>query len=169
MNLTLENGLDVVVRPIEPADKALLLSGLRLLSSESQYRRFLSPKPSFTRGELRYLTELDGVDHVALVAVEAEHPSHLVGVARFVRDRERPDTAEFAIVVGDPYQGQGVGRALSRALVAEAQQRGIHRFTATTLADNAPVQRLIASIAQDLEHVIAASGTRLIEAELVAA
>jgi RimJ/RimL family protein N-acetyltransferase len=169
VNLPLDNGLRVAIRPIAPGDKALLLAGLRLLSPETQYRRFLSPKPSLTRGELRYLTEVDGVDHVALIAVEADNPAHLVGVARFVRDAERPDTAEFAIVVGDRYQGQGAGRALARALVDEAQARGVHRFTATTLADNAPVQRLIASIAQDLEHVIAGSGTRFIEAELAAA
>ncbi|HVE69024.1 MAG TPA: GNAT family N-acetyltransferase [Solirubrobacteraceae bacterium] len=169
MNLTLEDGLAIEIRPIEPGDKPLLVAGLRLLSPETQYKRFLSPKPSFSRSELRYLTEVDGHDHVALIAVEAENPSHPVGVARFVRERERPDTAEFAIVVGDAYQGRGAGRALARALVAEAQKHGVRRFTATTLADNAPIQRLIASIAQDLEHVIAGSGTRFIEAELVAA
>jgi len=168
VNFALDNGLEVAVRPIEPGDKPLLVDGLRLLSPESQYQRFLSPKPSFSRGELRYLTEVDGIDHVALIAVEAENPSHIVGVARFVRDRERPDTAEFAIVVGDPYQGQGAGRALARMLVDEAQARGVRRFTATTLADNAPVQRIIASIARDLEHVIAGNGTRVIEAELAA-
>ena len=168
MNLTLDNGLAVAVRPIEPGDKPLLVNGLRLLSPQSQYQRFLSPKPRFTRGELRYLTEVDGVDHVALIAVEAANPSHVVGVARFIRDAERPDTAEFAIVVGDPYQGHGAGRALARMLVDEARARGIRRFTATTLAENAAVQRLIASIARDLEHVITGTGTRFIEAELAA-
>ena len=169
MNLTLDSGLEVAVRPIEPGDKGLLVDGLRLLSPESQYRRFLSPKPRFSSSELRYLTEVDGIDHVALIAVEADDPSHIVGVARFIRDRERPDTAEFAIVVGDHYQGHGAGRALARLLVHEAQARGIRRFTATTLGDNAPVQRLIASIAEHLEHVIAGNGTRVIEAELAAA
>lgn len=169
MNLTLDNGLELAVRPIEPGDKPLLVDGLRLLSPESQYKRFLSPKPRFTSAELRYLTEVDGCNHVALIAVEADSPSHIVGVARFIRDLERPDTAEFAIVVGDRYQGHGAGRALARLLVDEARTRGIRRFTATTLAGNAPVQRLIASIARDLEHVIAGSGTRFIEAELIAA
>jgi protein lysine acetyltransferase len=169
VNFTLENGLEVVVRPIEPGDKPLLVNGLRLLSPETQYQRFLSPKPRFTRGELRYLTEVDGRDHVALIAVEARNPSHVVGVARFVRDPQRPDTAEFAIVVGDRYQGQGAGRRLARLLVDEARESGIHRFTAVTLAANAPVQRLIASIAQDLEHVVTGNGTRALEAELHAA
>jgi acetyltransferase len=169
VNFQLSGGLDVAVRPIEPGDKPLLVSGLRLLSPETQYQRFLSPKPRFTRGELRYLTEVDGVDHVALIAVEADNPSHIVGVARFVRDRERPDTAEFAIVVGDPYQGQGAGSALAQLLLEEARARGVRRFTATTLAENAPVQKIIASLARHLEHVPAGHGARVIEAELDAA
>ena len=168
MLVRLQDGLRVVIRPIRPSDRELLEHSRDRFSDESMRRRFLGPKPRLTATELRYLTEVDGVDHVALIAVEAENPSHLVGVARFVRDRDRPDTAEFAIVVGDAYQGHGAGRALARALVDEAHARGVRRFSATTLADNAPIQRLIAGIAQELEHVIVANGTRSFEAELAA-
>ncbi len=48
----------------------MLEDGLRHLSKESVQRRFLTPKSSFSRSELRYLTEVDGRDHVALVAEE---------------------------------------------------------------------------------------------------
>jgi RimJ/RimL family protein N-acetyltransferase len=168
MDLRFHSGLEVTVRPIRPDDKELLVAGLRLLSPETVHRRFLAPKPRFSAGELRYLTEVDGHDHVALVAVESERPTHIVAVGRFVRDRERPDTAEFAIVVGDRYQRQGVGRALSRLLVKEARDRGIRRFTATALSDNVAVDRLIASMARQLEYVPAGNGAREIVAELAA-
>ena len=46
----------------------MLEDGLRQLSDESVHRRFLTPKRGFSRTELRYLTEVDGRDHVALVA-----------------------------------------------------------------------------------------------------
>ena len=164
----LADGTQVLLRPIRSDDKRILGAAFAQLSPESARLRFLGAKSRLTSAELRYLTEVDGVDHVALIAVEAANPSHVVGVARFIRDVERPDTAEFAIVVGDPYQGHGAGRALARMLVNEARLRGIRRFTATTLAENAPVQRLIASIALDLEHVITGAGTRFIEAELAA-
>jgi RimJ/RimL family protein N-acetyltransferase len=168
MNLQLDNDLEIAVRPIEPGDKELLIQGLTLLSPETQYKRFLAPKPRFTKGELRYLTEVDGHDHVALIAVEAENPSRIVGVGRFVRLADRPDTAEFAIVVGDPYQGQGAGRALGSLLVDAARDRGIRRFTARTLEENAPVQRLIAGIGEHLEYVHCGDGSREIVAELAA-
>lgn len=168
MDLRLRNGKRYVIRSIEPGDKGLLAAGFRLLSDESRRRRFLAPKPRLTSGELRYLTEVDGRDHVALVAVEAEHSNHIAGVGRFVRDREQPDIAEFAIVVGDPYQGEGLGRALGAVLVAEARTRGIKRFRALTQDDNEPVQRLIASIGRHLEYVANGDGTRELLADLAA-
>jgi GNAT superfamily N-acetyltransferase len=73
-----------------------------------------------------------------------------------VRDPERPDEAEIALVVGDALQGQGLGTALGRALAALARERGIARFTATMLADNEPARRLLASITG--EHVTRLSG-----------
>ena len=39
---------------------------------ETIHRRFLGAKPRFSARELRYLTEVDGVDHIALVAGENE-------------------------------------------------------------------------------------------------
>jgi hypothetical protein len=70
----LRDGTRVSVRPIRPSDAALLSAGLAHLSPESARRRFLAPKPRFTLAELRYLTEVDHVDHVALVAVLADAP-----------------------------------------------------------------------------------------------
>jgi acetyltransferase len=102
------------------------------------------------------------------VAVEADHPTHIAAVARFVRDRERPDTAEFAILVGDAYQRQGLGRRLAAALVEEARARGIRRFTATAASDNTAAHRLIASISEHLVYVPTGAGTTEVVAELAA-
>ena len=167
MKLALRNGLEVAIRPIRPDDKELLVAGLRRLSPETVQRRFLAPKARFTSSELRYLTEVDGQDHVALVAVEAAAPARILAVGRFVRDLRRPDTAEFAIVVADEVQGMGLGRRLSELLVDEARRRGIHRFTATTQSDNMPAQRLIASMARKLEYV-SNGATRELVVELAA-
>ena len=99
-----------MIRPIRPDDKGLLSDGLRRLSPQSVQRRFLTPKRSFSRAELRYLTEVDGRDHVALVAENPCAPTRrLVAVARFVRNNEEPDTAEIAVTVGDSFQGRGLG------------------------------------------------------------
>src|SRR5256885_5149005 len=107
MFLTLPGGTCVRVRPIAPEDKPLLVEGLRRLSPESAFRRFMSPKVSFSEAELRYLTEVDQHDHIALVAVDADDAAQLIAVARCVR--VAPDTADIAVVVGDPWQGLGLG------------------------------------------------------------
>ncbi|MGH2917625.1 MAG: GNAT family N-acetyltransferase, partial [Solirubrobacteraceae bacterium] len=145
---TLPNGTRVRLRFVESRDKALLAAGMTALSARSRRQRFLAPKSQLTADELRYLSEVDGHDHVALVAVLEQDPSVLVGVARFVRDPERPDEAEVAITVGDPWQGAGMGRRLGEALADAARSRGVRRFTATLLGSNAAAHALFASISR---------------------
>jgi RimJ/RimL family protein N-acetyltransferase len=158
----------IVIRPIRPSDAALLAEGMRRLSPESVRRRFLAPRSKLTSRELRYLTEVDGCRHYALVAVLADDPGELVGVGRWVRLDDRPATAEVAITVGDPYQGQGIGKQLGLALADAARARGIKRFTATMLADNEPAHRLFKAISQRLESVHS-GGLDEVTAELSAA
>lgn len=147
----LSDGRRFLVRPVSPLDKDLLASGLAHLSPESVYRRFLSAKPRFTAGELRYLTEIDHVAHEALIAVLADEPSCVVGVARFVRDPHDTTCAEVAVTVGDAFQGQGVGRYLGTLIADAARDRGVQRFTATMLAENVAAHRLFAAISTRLE------------------
>jgi protein lysine acetyltransferase len=155
----LPDGAPVLIRPIRADDKRMLTDGLRRLSDESVHRRFLTPKRSFSRAELRYLTEVDGRDHVALVA---EHPSgpvrRLIAVARFVRLADDPHAAEVAITVGDDWQGRGLGSLLSEQLAAEARRLGIRSFTATMAADNVPAHRLMARLTDRLEQHHVGSG-----------
>src|SRR6266545_4148218 len=139
----LANGLQVWIRPIGPDDKAELQAGLRRLSRETIERRFLAAKPRFSSAELHYLTEIDGVNHLALAAVSLQ-TGHIVAVARCVRLSDRPDTAEWAIVVADALQRKGLGRHLSRLLAERAIAAGIRRFSATMQGDNVAVARLLA-------------------------
>ena len=141
----------MLFRHIRADDKGRLAAGLRRLSPESRHRRFLMPKPRFSSSELRYLTEIDGFDHVAIVAVSAEDPDVFFAVGRFVRLREDPERAEVAVVVGDALQGRGLGRELGRRLADEARERGVKRFSATLLGDNVAAHRLFASICEHLE------------------
>lgn len=164
----LQDGTAVLIRPIEPGDKARLAAGLARLSQETIQRRFLATKPRFSPAELRYLTEVDGRDHIALVAVLADDPDALVAVARCVRLPDRPGTAEMAVVVGDPVQGQGLGRRLGRQLADEARRVGVRRFAATMLGENVPAQRLMRTITERLEGTWAGNGVRELVGDLAA-
>ncbi|MBA2421292.1 MAG: GNAT family N-acetyltransferase [Thermoleophilaceae bacterium] len=158
--------MDVRIRPIRPEDKALLSWGLANLSEASVQRRFLSPKPCFTVGELRYLTEVDGHDHVALIA--EDESGSLLAVGRFVRLAEDAAAAELAIAVADPFQGRGVGTLLGQRLADEAARQGVHRFTATMLSENRAAHALMAKLAGRLERRLSGRGTSEVSANLAA-
>lgn len=165
---TLRDGSVVLVRPIEATDKDILAVGHGRLSEETVYRRFLSAKPRLTGSELRYLTEVDGEDHFALIAVLADQPDDAAGVARFVRSREDPHTAEAAVVVGDPFHHQGLGKQLGFRLADAARERGIRRFTATMLGTNLAAHRLMAAISERLTSERPEGATHTLVAELAA-
>lgn len=147
--LTLEDGTRVQVRPIRPDDKGQLREAWERVLPTSRYRRFLSAKDHLTDAELAYLTEVDGIDHFALVAGSLEPPRGLA-VARFVRHRDRPNAAEAAIMVTDDAQGKGLGRQLLSRLAAAAQERGIDRFTCQVHRSNEPMLAFLRSIDPNL-------------------
>ena len=157
---TLPDGTQILIRPIQATDKLRLSAALGRLSRETIHRRFLAAKPRLTAAELRYLTEVDGWDHIALVATLASDPESIVAVARCVRFADAPDTAEFAIVVGDPLQGRGLGSLLARELATAARSAGIRRFSATMAEENVAVRRLIAHFTRTLESEHTSHGIR---------
>jgi GNAT superfamily N-acetyltransferase len=131
----------ILIRPIEPSDKEALAAGFARLSPESRYRRFMSPTADLSEARLRYLTEVDHVDHEALVALEPGSDEG-IGVARYVR-LEDPEVAELAVAVLDEWQGNGVGSLLLQRLAAAARENGIERFSAMILEENRPMLSLI--------------------------
>jgi acetyltransferase len=148
----LSDGTQVLLRPIRADDKHRLEQAFGRLSPESARLRFLAPKAKLSSAELRYLTEIDGDDHVAVLAVLAHAPRFIVGVGRFVRWPDWPDSAEVAIVVGDPWQGQGLGRHMGLVLADLAREHGIRRFTASLLSDNRAAHRLFERISARLHY-----------------
>jgi acetyltransferase len=151
MFISLSDGSQVLVRHVQPHDKWLIARAWSLLSEDSQRKRFLAPKPRLTSSDLRYLTHVDQHDHVALIAVHADDPRRMVGVGRFVRLEDDPETAEAAITVADPMQGKGMGRQLGRLLADEARRVGVKRFTASILTDNVAALRLMQAMSERLE------------------
>jgi acetyltransferase len=138
----------VAIRPIRPDDGERLSASHARLSPESRYRRFLATKPELTAADVRYLVDVDGVDHIALVATRpSPDGDEIVGVARCIRMPDRPDTGEFAIVVADELHRQGVGRRLLASLAELAVTQGVTRFRAMMLSENVAIRRLLTSLA----------------------
>ena len=141
--LTLRDGAEVRVRPIEPGDRDALAAAFERLSAESRYRRFLGPVERLGPSMLSYLTEVDHRDHEALAAFDPG--GDLVGVGRYVRERAGA-TAEAAVTVADEWQNRGLGTALTALLAERALDEGIGTFTASMLAQNRDMFDLLASV-----------------------
>jgi GNAT superfamily N-acetyltransferase len=140
--IALRDGAPVRIRRLRTSDQELLARGFRRLSQDSRYRRFLGPMPKLSGSMIGYLTEIDHHGHEAMVAVD-EQAREGVGVARYVRDPARPDTAELAVTVIDDWQGRGVGTLLTEAISMRAREEGITTFTALMLADNHEMMDLL--------------------------
>ena len=141
----LRDGTRALIRPIEPRDRDRLNEGFESASAESIFLRFLTPQPRLSSDQLDYLTEVDHVRHEALIAVDPESGLSF-GTARYIRSDEHPDTAEFAVGVGDRWMRIGLGTELLGALVARARGAGIRRFTGLIHEDNAGIRRLVEKV-----------------------
>ncbi len=84
---------------------------------------------------------------MALAAVRRDDDggSHMLGVSRYYLDPETGE-AEFALVVGDAYQRQGLGRHLMQRLIEIARERGVRRLTGLVLRENGPMLALTSSL-----------------------
>jgi RimJ/RimL family protein N-acetyltransferase len=140
--VALRDGSKVRIRPVQPADAALLADGFARLSDKSRRMRFLARKDQLSAAELRYFTDLDHHDHEALGAV-SQASGRGVGVARYIRHAGDPHAAEIAITVVDQWQGRGLGTELLTRLSGRARAAGIHRFTALVAADNTAMAGLL--------------------------
>jgi GNAT superfamily N-acetyltransferase len=147
VELTLEGEGSFRIRSVRADDKERLADGFRRLSSESVYARFLAHKEGLSDEELTYFTEVDFVDHVALVATVGEGADEaIVGVGRYVVVGGEPDSrcAEIALTVVDEYQGRGIGAALLEHLAQIATHAGVVEFEAFTRGGDERVAQLFA-------------------------
>jgi GNAT superfamily N-acetyltransferase len=140
--ITLRDGSRIRIRRLRRSDGDLLLHGFEHLSSESRYRRFLTPMPKLSGHAVRNLTETDRREHEAVIALDPE-AGDVVGLGEYVRSAERPDVAEVAVTVADDWQDRGVGTVLLEALCARAREDGISSFTALMLSGNTRMMDLL--------------------------
>jgi acetyltransferase len=143
----LPSGIDIIVRAIRPEDEPLIEEHHAALSEQTIRMRFFSMVKALSRESLIRLCHLDYAREMALVAERksAEGKREIIGVSRY---HMNPQTrsAEFAVIVRDAYQGQGLGQHLMERLIAVARQRGVRRLIGSVLREN---QRMLA-LAKDL-------------------
>jgi GNAT superfamily N-acetyltransferase len=153
------NGTRISFRQIGTGDRAGMADLFARLTPQSRYQRFLSPKPKLSLRELSYFTDIDHLNHEAIAAID-ERDGSIVGVARYVRETDGADVAEFAIEVADAFQRMGIGTALTSVTIQRARANGMTSLIATTLWENRSARGLLrhhgfrarASRGREIEH-----------------
>jgi acetyltransferase len=148
-SIPLRAGGTLAIRPIRPEDAALERRFVNGLSEETRYFRFFYRLHQLTPQMLARFTQVDYDREMALVALapDAGAPGGqaFVGVARYIANPDG-ESAEFAIVVGDDWQGKGVARGLMERLASCARSRGFARLQGAVLRANQAMLRFTAAL-----------------------
>ena len=144
---TLKDGTPVTIRPIRPEDEPLMVRFHQTLSERSVYLRYFHPiklDQRITHERLIRICFIDYDREMALV-VERKEPAsgeqEIVAVGRLSKRRGTGE-AEFALLISDLVQGQGLGTALLSRLVQIGRDEGVRHITAEILPDNRGMRRV---------------------------
>ena len=138
------------IRPVTPADEAVLSDFFAALSVESRYLRFFAPvTPSC--GLLDLMVGKPAHVDAIVAIVDGVIVGHAMAADRLAPGETGnsvrtggPGATDIGVVVADAWQRRGVGAALMRALIARAQARGVTALAMDVLPGNRRVLAMIA-------------------------
>ena len=129
------------MRPAELRDRQALLRVFERSSDRSIYYRFFSLSRGAIADNVDRLLGSAQCDAHALVATIGDL---VVGVAQF--EVMNPTMAEFAVMVDDDDQHEGIGTLLLEHLASRARSEGIRWFVADVLAENAAMMGVVRAL-----------------------
>ena len=139
----LRNGTAVTLRAVRPDDGPLLQELVRGLSLTSRYHRFFYALHELTPELLARFTQADPKRALTLLAViRQDGRETAIGMAQYAAVNY-PQRGEFAAVVADAWQRNGIAQRLIRNLMCIARAAGIEQFEGDVLAENLPMQLLL--------------------------
>ncbi len=139
-DVVLADGGVVHVRPSSPADADAIRAMHSRMSARTLYLRYFSAIGQLTDEQVALFTDVDHNSRVGLLAVLG---GEIIAAGTYHRnDVGDTDAAEAAFLVEDSQQRRGLGSILLEHLAAAAQERGIRRFTAMVLTENAQMVRV---------------------------
>jgi acetyltransferase len=137
----------VTIRPIRPEDEPLIVQFHQMLSEQSVYLRYFHLMKLSQRTAHERLTRICFIDYdreTALV-VDYEDPNsgqhEILAVGRLSK-LHNSTSAEFAMLVADPYQHLGIGTELLKRLIQIARLENIDCITAEILMENTTMQHV---------------------------
>ena len=139
----LKDGTPVLIRPVKPEDESLVADLLDNCSEQTIYFRYFSVIKSWPHEALIRFTQNDYDREIGIAAIGLPPgPTVMMGVGRLVVIPER-DAAEFAVIVADPWQGEGLGWKLIERVIQIAKENGVRTLSGDVLPENQPMLGLV--------------------------
>ncbi len=144
--MQLNDGTDIVIRPIRPEDADMEAKFVRELSREAKYFRFMNALQELSQEMLVRFTQIDYHNEMALIAVRPDvNGEEQIGVARYATNVDKT-SCEFALVVSDRWQSRGIAHLLMRELMEIARDRNLEKMQGQVLSENVKMLELVASL-----------------------
>jgi acetyltransferase len=143
----MNDGAEVILRPIRPEDEPLMVKFHETLSDRSVYLRYFCSLSLSARVAHERLSRICFVDYdreMALVADQKDKTTgqhRILGVGRLIKLHARNE-AEVAVLVSDQCQRRGLGSQLLSELVKVARDEKLDRLSAEMLGDNLGIQTI---------------------------
>jgi acetyltransferase len=165
-NIQLNDGTNIVIRPIRPEDAEIEAQFVRELSNEAKYFRFMNSLQELSQEMLVRFTQIDYHNEMALIAVRLnEDGEEQIGVARYTTNLDKT-SCEFALVVSDKWQSKGIAHHLMRNLMEIARDRNLEKMDGQVLSSNRKMLELVRSLNFQISNDPDDSTIELVEARL---
>jgi acetyltransferase len=159
----MRDGTEVTIRPIRPEDEPAMTRLHETLSERSVYFRYFHAMRLSQRVAHERLTRICFIDYDREMALVAENRGgEILGVARLIKTQGGRE-GEFALLVSDRCQHQGLGTELLRRLVEVGRAEGLERIVGDVLPDNSDMLRVCEKVGFSRRYM---AGERVIKAEI---
>ena len=153
IEVELDNGTHVRIRPGRPDDRAALMEAFERFSETSRYNRFFSAKPRLSDALATSLSDVDDEHQLAWAVFDPDKPSAVGGdsglaiaSARLFVSADEPGVAEGTLAIVDDYQGRGLGRFLIELLISTAAIDALRIVRFEVLATNRAMRGLMSKV-----------------------
>jgi acetyltransferase len=158
-----DDGTEILIRPIRPEDEPLMVRFHGTISERSVYLRYFNMASLDFRVSHERLARICHVDYDREIALVAERKSEILAVGRLVKSQDANE-GEFAMLIGDAVQHQGLGTEMLRRLIEIARAEKLTRVTADILPENDHMLHISKLLGFRLRH---STEEHLVKAELL--
>ncbi len=150
---SLRSGASVVLRPIKPEDEAFLSDLFKSFSEETMRFRFFQVIKEISHDMLTRFCNIDYNREIAIVAEMGERTEkRIIGVTRLILQPDRK-RGEFAVVVGDKWQGLGLGSRMLDFIIEIGDEMGLDSIYGDVISSNAKMLHLCSRKGFKMESV----------------